>query len=77
MVRTDYLDFRAEALLDLAEVLRLSCNGLEAATAAAEALRLWEQKGSVVSAARARRLLHEVTGLRSARSSARAGQDPP
>ena len=74
---TDWLDSRAEALLDLAEVLRLGGRASEAATPAREALRLWEQKGSIVSAERARRLLDEVTGLRSARSSVRAGQDPP
>ena len=77
MERTDLLDSRAEALLDLAEVLRLGGRASEAATAASEALRLWEQKGSVVSAELARRLLHEVRPLRSVRSSARAAQDPP
>ena len=77
MERTDMLDSHAEALLDLAEVLRLSGRASEAATPAAEALRLWEQKGNLVSAERARRLLDEVTDLRSVRSSARAEQDPP
>jgi DNA-binding SARP family transcriptional activator len=55
--RTDMLTMRADALLDLAEVLRLSGPSAEADAAARQALALYERKEDRVSAARARPLL--------------------
>ncbi|HSJ51668.1 MAG TPA: adenylate/guanylate cyclase domain-containing protein [Actinomycetota bacterium] len=49
-------DTQATALLDLAEVLRLAGRHDEAATTAAEAARLFEQKGNVVELRRATEL---------------------
>jgi DNA-binding SARP family transcriptional activator/class 3 adenylate cyclase/tetratricopeptide (TPR) repeat protein len=54
---TDMLTMRADALLDLAEVLRLSGPSAEADAAARQALALYERKEDRVSAARARPLL--------------------
>jgi DNA-binding SARP family transcriptional activator/tetratricopeptide (TPR) repeat protein len=54
---TDMLTMRADALLDLAEVLRLSGPSAEADPAARQALALYERKEDRVSAARARPLL--------------------
>ena len=55
--RTDLLSHHADALLDLAEVLR-SCERREASEqAAAEALAVYERKGHTVGVARARSLL--------------------
>ena len=54
---TDALDMRADALVDLAEVLRLIDRKDEPKGVLEEALRLYEQKGNVVSAARARDVL--------------------
>ena len=45
---------RGDALLDLAEVLRLGGRAAEADGAARRALELYERKGNRVSAARAR-----------------------
>ncbi len=50
---------QAYALMDLGEVLRMAGKHDEAALAAAQALRLYEQKGDVVSAAVARNLVDE------------------
>jgi class 3 adenylate cyclase/tetratricopeptide (TPR) repeat protein len=54
---THYLGFHADALLVLAEVLRLAGRPEEAATALEEAVALYERKGNVVSACKARTLL--------------------
>jgi DNA-binding SARP family transcriptional activator len=54
---TDFLVLHADALMDLAEVLRLADRGGEAASFVEEALGLYEQKGHVVGAERARTLL--------------------
>jgi tetratricopeptide (TPR) repeat protein len=54
---TEALILHAETLLDLAEVLRLAGRSEEAAPLVARALSLYEQKGVVPGAARARRLL--------------------
>jgi DNA-binding SARP family transcriptional activator/tetratricopeptide (TPR) repeat protein len=54
---TDMLTMRADALLDLAEVLRLSGPSAEADAVARQALALYERKEDRVSAARARPLL--------------------
>jgi tetratricopeptide (TPR) repeat protein len=51
---TDALDMRADALVDLAEVLRLVGRNDEPKGILEDALRLYEQKGNVVSAGRAR-----------------------
>jgi class 3 adenylate cyclase/tetratricopeptide (TPR) repeat protein len=50
--RTDYLDLRAQAIADLAEVLRLAGRAEESAAAVQEAIRLYEQKGNIAAAAR-------------------------
>jgi tetratricopeptide (TPR) repeat protein len=46
---TDYLDFRADTLLTLAEVLSASGDDGAAASALDEATRLYDQKGNIVS----------------------------
>jgi len=58
---TDYVLYHADALTDLAEVLRLQNRAGEAATAAEQAVRLYEQKGNVVAARKVQALLE---GLR-------------
>jgi hypothetical protein len=65
--RTDFLVWRGEALLDLAEVHRLAGDAYPLVRAANDALRLFEEKGHVVLADRARALLREsAVGLRPA-----------
>jgi hypothetical protein len=49
--RTDFLDLRARAVADLAEVLRLAGRPEESAAAVQEAIRLYEQKGNIAAAA--------------------------
>src|SRR5712691_11468365 len=56
--QTDFLILRADALLDLARVVGLS--GQEGAEAVEEAIRLYELKENLVSAAKARALLQDV-----------------
>jgi siroheme synthase len=56
---TDVLQLRAQALADLAEVLRLAGRPRESAAALEEAIRLCEEKGNVVMARQLRRLLAE------------------
>jgi ATP/maltotriose-dependent transcriptional regulator MalT len=58
--RTDDLNTRADKLADLAEVLRLAGRDEEAGAALADALGLYEAKGNIVSAGRARALLSEL-----------------
>jgi class 3 adenylate cyclase/tetratricopeptide (TPR) repeat protein len=55
--RTDFLNWRGDVLLDLAEVLRAAAKPDEAGAAVEQALAVYEQKGNVVSANAARRLL--------------------
>jgi predicted ATPase/class 3 adenylate cyclase/DNA-binding winged helix-turn-helix (wHTH) protein len=57
---TDFLTIRADALLDLAEVLRHAGSSAEAEDAIRAALELYERKGDVVSAERARSRLGAV-----------------
>ena len=57
--QSDFLDAHGDALVDLAEVLRLMRRPQEARGALEEAARLYEQKENVVSAARARSLLEK------------------
>ena len=57
--QSDFLDAHGDALVDLAEVLRLMRRPQEARGALEEAARLYEQKENVVSTARARSLLEK------------------
>ena len=57
---TDNIDMQADALIDLAEVLRLAGRTDDIAPVIDEALRRYKQKGNVISAERARTLLAEI-----------------
>jgi tetratricopeptide (TPR) repeat protein len=57
VARTDALNRHGDSLLALAEILRLQGRESEAAGQIREALRLYEQKGNVVSAERAKAML--------------------
>jgi tetratricopeptide (TPR) repeat protein len=57
--RTDHIDMHADALRALATVLAAAGKPEEARAAAERALVLYQRKGNVVSAARARALLGE------------------
>jgi ATP/maltotriose-dependent transcriptional regulator MalT len=57
---TDYLSRRADSLTALADVLLVTGRGPEARPALAESLALYEQKGDVVYAARARAALTDL-----------------
>ena len=57
---SDDLNSQGEALIDLAEVLRLAGRTAEATEAASEALALFEAKGNTVSAALARATVLEL-----------------
>jgi class 3 adenylate cyclase/tetratricopeptide (TPR) repeat protein len=59
---SDFLDMHGDALFDLATVLRSAGRSEEAADAANEALQLYERKGNIVSAAKARAFAAEVVG---------------
>ena len=52
---TDFLVLHGDALMDLAEVLRTAGSEAESVPVVQEALQLYEQKGNVVAAERARR----------------------
>jgi tetratricopeptide (TPR) repeat protein len=61
---SDFLDAHGDALRDLAEVHRIAGRADDARSALEQALQLYEQKGNVVSAGKARALLeatHEGT----------------
>ena len=58
---TEFVDLRAETLLALGEVLQLADRRDDAVAATRGALDLWEAKGNVVFAGRARRLLSEAS----------------
>jgi DNA-binding SARP family transcriptional activator len=60
--RTDYVELQGRALTALAEVLDRAGRRDEAAAAADEAVRVFERKGDVVSAKRARELSTELSG---------------
>jgi tetratricopeptide (TPR) repeat protein len=51
---TDVLDFHGDVLVDLATILHLDRRDVEAVSALEEAIGLYERKGNVVSAAKAR-----------------------
>ena len=57
---TDYLDQRGEARLALAMVVRATGRMDEATAEAGRALELFERKGNIVSAERARELLADL-----------------
>jgi class 3 adenylate cyclase/tetratricopeptide (TPR) repeat protein len=57
---TQFVNDHANSLLDLAEVLRFAGRPGDAATAIESAIELFERKGNVVSAERARRLLDDL-----------------
>jgi predicted ATPase/DNA-binding SARP family transcriptional activator len=60
--KTDFLNQHGEALLDLAEVRRLADRTAEARQPAQDAVRLFKQKGNVVSAARAKVFVRSLGG---------------
>jgi tetratricopeptide (TPR) repeat protein len=59
---TEWLDDQAELRMSLGEVLRLHGRLANSVEIVEEALQLYEQKGNIVSAAKARRLMAELTG---------------
>jgi predicted ATPase/class 3 adenylate cyclase len=59
----DYLNVHGDALMDLADVLRSGGRQPDALAAAERAVRLYERKGNVASAAKARTLLTDTHGL--------------
>ena len=61
--RTDLVNFHGDALLDLAAVLDADGRLTEAAEAVADALRLYQGKGNVVSAAAAQARLDVLTAV--------------
>ena len=58
--RSDFLNWRGDVLVDLAEVLRTAGKRDEACAAVEQAVALYDQKGNVVAAAAARSLLEEA-----------------
>ena len=58
---TDFINMHADSLVDLAEVLRLAGRLHEGAAALGQALELYERKGNLVSADRARAVLEETS----------------
>ena len=59
--QTDFTNLKGDALVDLAEVLRLRGRSDEAASALDEATRLYTEKGNIVSAERAKVLARAMT----------------
>ncbi|HEY3182629.1 MAG TPA: BTAD domain-containing putative transcriptional regulator [Gaiellaceae bacterium] len=57
---TDFPVLRADSLADLAEVAQAAGRGEEAAAALRQAIELYEEKGNIVSARRAREALTEI-----------------
>ena len=57
---SDFLDSHGDALMNLSEVLRLAGRRREASPVVEQAIRLYDQKGNVVSAAEARAQLNEL-----------------
>jgi hypothetical protein len=58
---TDMLNVKGRVLSDLGEVLLLAARADEASRIVAEAVRLFDQKGNLPSAERARRLAGDPT----------------
>jgi tetratricopeptide (TPR) repeat protein len=63
---SDFLNDRADTLVDHAEVLRLAGRPTEAAAAVESAIALYERKENIPAAAAARALLDELRGAHSA-----------
>jgi hypothetical protein len=61
--QTDFLHYRADAVMDLAAVLEAHDRAAEASAAIAQALRLYEEKGSVVAASAARAQLDALAAV--------------
>jgi tetratricopeptide (TPR) repeat protein len=59
--RSEEVDSQGSALLDLGEVLHLGGKDAEAVAAIREAMELFDRKGNLVHAAKARLLLEETT----------------
>jgi tetratricopeptide (TPR) repeat protein len=59
-LRTDRVDTQTDALMDLAEVLRVGGRGAEAVPVVTDALRRYERKEVLPAATRARALLEEL-----------------
>ena len=57
---TDFPNFHGDALMDLAEVLRIAGRAAEGTSAVEQAVTLYDRKGNVVSAGKARTLLNEL-----------------
>ena len=57
---SDFLAAQADAMLDVGEVLRLAGRREEAAAAIVDAIELYERKGNVLAAGKARDLLREL-----------------
>jgi tetratricopeptide (TPR) repeat protein len=68
----DFLDISGDATLDLAHVLRAAGSERDSVAAAEKAIGLYERKGNVVSAARARALIGTIGAGTLTRSSGRA-----
>ncbi len=64
VARTDLLQHHGDALVDLAEVLRLGGRLADADAAARQALELFTEKGNVVSAGQARSLVAAIASTR-------------
>ena len=60
---TDFVNHRADALLDLSEVLKVSRRVGEAVASAQEALRLYELKQNLVSASATRSWLRTSAAI--------------
>jgi DNA-binding SARP family transcriptional activator len=61
--QTDLLNFRADALVDLAAVLDAAGRAADAATVVEEAIRLYEQKGNAVAAESAKAKLDALSAV--------------
>jgi predicted ATPase len=74
--KTDFLNQRADALLDLAHILHQAGRREEAHASGAAALRLYEQKGNSVAAAGVRSLLVQLTDDIATGAGRRTGSPP-
>ena len=71
---TDFLDSHADALMNLAELRLLAGRQREAAGHIEDALQLYEQKGNVLSAERARSRLRWIQETYPAAPTSRPGE---
>jgi tetratricopeptide (TPR) repeat protein len=58
--KTDFLNHRGDALIDLAEILQEAARPEDARKAASQSLRLYEEKGNTVAAGKAEARLAEL-----------------